>query len=200
MELIQEKQRLTKEKYSNEYKQFETKMEPVFNYMNYIRSPIYLGILGLIWANPFSLTYTYLKLFSNYYLIYLTGIEGTAIFSLGLIEYYLVNFNVPDDKELVGLKTRNNSKRMCMIVTFFLLLILSGGSAMTDNTTASIIALIFSNIYLYVKYSLQMGNNMGSSLYLMPRMKFVYTNILLAVCIMIIINRKEKIVQMNMKY
>jgi hypothetical protein len=198
--IILKTEKAMKEEYNEEYKQFENKMQPVFNYMNYIRSPIYATIIGLIWSNPFSLTFTYFKLFSNYYLIFLTGLEGAAIFSLGLIDYYLVKYNVPDDKELVDLKTKNNFKRLIMIISFFLLLFISGANAQSDRTILSLMFLIYSNIYLYVKYGLQMGNHMGNSLYFMPRMKFVYTNILLAACLIIIASRKDKIIQLNIKY
>lgn len=199
-EIILERQTLIKDRYKEEFKQFEDKMQPVFNYMNYIRSPIYASIFGCIWANPFSITFTYLKLFSNYYLIFLTGLEGAAIFSLGLIEYYLVKFNVPDDRELVRLKMKNNAKRLIMIITFFFFLVLSAVGAEKENTNSSLITVLLMNVYLYVKYSLQMGNHMGNSLYLMPRMKFVYTNMLMAICLMIIISRKDSIVSNNIKY
>ncbi len=200
MNLILEKQRQMKKEHSEENKLFEAKMEPVFNYMNYVRSPIYLSILGLIWSNPFTITYFYLSIFSNYYLIFLTCIEGSAVFSLGLINYYLVRFNVPDNKELIELKFRNNRKRLMMLISFFMFLILSGYHAVNDNTNSSLITLFITNIYLYVKYSLQMGNHMGNSLYLMPRMKFVYTNMILTICMMIIINKKNKTIQLNVKY
>jgi hypothetical protein len=199
-EIILEQQTLIKQRYKEEFKQFEDKMQPVFNYMNYIRSPIYASILACIWANPFSITFTYLKLFSNYYLIFLTGLEGAAIFSLGLIEYYLVKFNVPDDKELVQLKMKNNAKRLIMIITFFFFLVISAVGAEKENTNASLVNVLLMNVYLYVKYSLQMGNHMGNSLYLMPRMKYVYTNMLMAICLMIIVSRKDSFVSNNIKY
>ncbi len=199
-EIILERQNQMKQLYKEEFKQFDEKMQPVFNYMNYIRSPVYASILACIWANPFSVTFTYLKLFSNYYLVFLTGLEGAAIFSLGLIEYYLAKFNVPDDKELVNLKIKNNSKRLLMLISFFFFLYGSAMTAENESTTSSSLMIIMLNVYLYIKYSLQMGNNMGNSLYLMPRMKYVYTNMLLALCLMIIVYRKETIVTANIKY
>jgi hypothetical protein len=199
-DIILHSQKKLNEKYSEENKQFDKKMQPVWNYMNMIRSPVYLSIFAMIWTNPFSLAYVYLKLFSNYYLIFLTGLEGSAIFSLGVLEYYLVKFNVPDTKELLKLRSTNYYKRIIMMITFFLALMISSLNAQNESTAASGVFLILSNIYLYVKYSLQMGNHMGNSLYLMPRMKFVYTNILLIVCLMVITNKKKSIIDINIKY
>ena len=48
MKLIIERQKQSNQKYSEENKLFEKKISPIFKYMYYIRSPIYITTIGVI--------------------------------------------------------------------------------------------------------------------------------------------------------
>ena len=200
MNMILDRQKYNNEKYSEENKLFEKKTSPLFKYMYYLRTPIYITTFGVIWLNPFTTTYSLVSLFTNYYMIFLTCMEGTSIFSLGLIDYLLVKFNVPDNTELIKYKYQNNNKRLFIMIYFFLFLIISGYLASNNNTSSSYFLIMLLNIYLYIKFSKQIGSNIVNPLYFIPRMKFIYTNMLFSAFLMLISYKKNSLIDNNIKY
>ena len=149
MKMIREKEEKNQKENKEEIINKENKLMPAVLKLQKMRGVIYLVIPFIIWANPISLMYSKLILMSNYYLIFLTSLEATAFFSLGLNAHSLeviAHLNRP-------LKSAVSRKRLMLMVVFFAFMVFSAllGSQYKNSPSLALIATL--NLYLFVKFS-----------------------------------------------
>jgi hypothetical protein len=200
MNIIIERQRKEKETMGEEFKQVEKKFAPIISFTQVFRSPIYISTFLLIWENPLTLKFTYLLLFSNYYLIALTALEGAVLFSHGLVYYNIVRSNKLENKEVMDLRLKTNRKRLFMLVTFFCGLSLAVYFVNNMEMFYCLGASFLLNFYLYVKGSKHLATKLVNSVTYLPRMKFIYTNMFFCAILGLIIYNKQKFINDNCSY
>ena len=197
--LIIKSQSLEDQKNKKEILFSEEKLYNTLVYEKITRSLAYLNLFPLIWLNPFSIKYSFLLLFSNYYLVFLTSLEIGNLFSLGLLKYNLMTTNF-SNSEIENLKIKNNRKRLFVCFTLFFFLILSGKLAYNYNNTKSLILLVLINIALYIKISYHISLNILDRNLFFKRMKYISLNILLCLMMIAILRNKDKFVTNNLLY
>lgn len=69
-----------KEDFGGDLKYTERKIQPIFSSTEKFQKVMYISLIPLALFNPFSAKYTFCVLFSNYFLITLTGIEVISLF------------------------------------------------------------------------------------------------------------------------
>jgi len=188
LKMIREKEEKNQKENKDEIINKENKLMPVVLKLHKIRGVIYLVIPFLIWANPFSLMYSKLILISNYYLIFLTSLEATAFFSLGLNAHSLeviAHLNRP-------LKSAVYRKRLMLMVVFFAFLVLSAvlGSKYKNSPSLALIAGL--NLYLFVKFSYHITLYNLDKIIFNQKLKSISMNIVISLLILLINIKKTK--------
>jgi hypothetical protein len=183
--------------HQDEIKFLEKKVNPFFNKIRIIRSPIYISMLPLIWSNPFTLSYSVLILSANFYLIFLTTLEATTLFSMGLNQYGLLNINTKEEKEGIILKSRSTFKRLLMMVLFYSFLILSGVLASNFQNRESLILLFGLNLYIAIKIAYHITLYGLNKRLFEKRIKNSAMNLCIIILIGVIHYKKKKIIQDN---
>jgi hypothetical protein len=200
MNIILEQQKQDKQQNEGENKLIEAKISEVISYTQVFRSPIYLSTFLLIWENPLTVKYTYILLFSNYYLVMLTALEGAVLFSHGLVYYNIIRSSKKESIETMRERLRANRKRLIMLVTFFTGLVITVNLVNSGSLTQSLCTVFALNLYLYIKISFHITTKLVNSLTYMPRMKFIYTNMLMSMILVLVNYNKRKVVLNNLTY
>lgn len=173
--------------YEEDLKFIEDKTAPLLNQITKFRLPVYLTIPPLIWLSPFSQLYSITILFANYSLVFMTALEGTVLFSMGINRYAMNSPNAQANP------FSNNSKRMLMIVIFSLFLILSGFSASHFDNGISLAELFILNVYLLIKTSYHVTYFGLNKILMEKRLKNMAMNLLLISFVFVVNNRKKNL-------
>lgn len=188
------------EKYLKENKEEiakkEIKLLPALLKLQKMRGVIYLTIPFLIWTSPFSILYSKLLLFSNYYLIFLSTLEATSFFSLALNQHSLeVSFN--HNSKLKSAVTR---KRLMLMIIFFTFLMLAAYLASEFKNSPSLGMITMLNLYLFTKFSYHITLYNLDKLIFNQKMKNVSMNIIVSLLILILNIKKTNEINNNILY
>jgi hypothetical protein len=196
MKMIKEKEEKNLQENKEEITKKENKLTPAVLKLQKMRGVIYVVIPFLIWTNPLSILYSKLILFSNYYLIFLTSLEASAFFSLGLNEHSL---------EVIAhlnrqLKSAVSRKRLMLMVVFFAFLILSAFLASQFKNSPSLGLIATLNLYLFVKFSYHITLYNLDKVIFNQKLKNLSMNIILSLLILMINIKKTKEINNNILY
>jgi hypothetical protein len=200
MDLILEQQKADKQKHQEEYKIIEKKSLNLVTYTQIFRSPLYISTFLQIWENPLTKTYTHLFLFSNYYLILITALEGSILFSHALVYYNIVKSTKQESLELMNARLKSNRKRLFILITFFTGLIVALKLTNSGSPVGGLVVIFLLNFYLYAKVSIHITTKLVNNITYMPRMKFIYTNMLFSLILIGINSYKRKFVKNNITF
>jgi hypothetical protein len=203
MDLILQKENQIEKSNLDENKFIQEKTLPLLRKTQIMRLPIYLTIPFLIWTSPLSSTYPIFLLFSNLYMLFLTCLEGSALFSLAHNSYNLVlnpKLSVEKQKEFVIQRKKVIRKRLFMMIFFFFSLIGSAVFAFNEEFYFSLAILLGTNIYLYGKLSYHITLFYADKISFTRRIKNTGMNMLLITGVSLIVSRKKKFINNNLVY
>lgn len=177
----------TNEKNKNDKIFVLKKIEKIHKILGYMKIPLLIAIYPLAFSNPFSFNYSVILYSVNNYMILLTLLESSLFNAAGVLNY-LLNLDA-----LIPIREKKSIRRLTQSFLFFSTLLYAAKLSNDYMNMQSLILLLASNIFLYVKISYHVHEKLFTKDYIYERMVYLGYNIFLCLALMIIVYWKKNI-------